>query len=105
MPRETKKNRCHLWSDTRLPGVLLMRADFTSHAFAPHVHDEMVIAVTEEGGAEFDSGGVRDVAEVGTALVFNPGEPHAGRMGRSARWRYRAFCLDGPTLERLAALQ
>lgn len=95
-------NHCDLWGDTALPGVLLMRADFTSQEFVPHVHDEMVIAVTEQGGAEFDSRGVNDIAEAGTTLVFNPGEPHAGRMGRSPRWRYRAFYLDGGALERLA---
>jgi AraC-like DNA-binding protein len=102
MARLQPGNHCDLWGDTALPGVLLMRADFTSQEFSPHVHDEMVIAVTEAGGAEFDSRGVNDIAEAGTTLVFNPGEPHAGRMGRSARWRYRAFYLDGGALERLA---
>jgi AraC-like DNA-binding protein len=103
MPREPAANRCDLWADAGLPGVLLMRADFTSHEFTPHVHDELVIAVTEEGGAEFDSRGLSDLAEAGTTLVFNPGEPHAGRLGRSARWRYRAFYLDDCALQRLAA--
>jgi AraC-like DNA-binding protein len=102
MARPAPANHCELWGDAALPGVLLMRADFTSQEFSPHVHDEMVIAVTEAGGAEFDSRGVNDIAEAGTTLVFNPGEPHAGRMGRSARWRYRAFYLDGGALERLA---
>lgn len=102
MARKSGENRCDLWGDAALPGVLLMHADFTSHEFAPHVHDELVIAVTEQGGAEFDSRGVNDLAEEGTTLVFNPGEPHAGRMGRSARWRYRAFYLDGAAMDRLA---
>ena len=102
MARPQPENHCDLWGDTALPGVLLMRADFTSQEFSPHVHDEMVIAVTEAGGAEFDSRGVNDIAEAGTTLVFNPGEPHAGRMGRSSRWRYRAFYLDGGALDRLA---
>jgi len=103
MSRKPAENRCDLWGDAALPGVLLLRADFTRHEFSPHVHDEMVIAVTEQGGAEFDSRGINDIAEEGTTLVFNPGEPHAGRMGRSGRWRYRAFYLDGRALERLAA--
>ena len=99
--RETA-NRCRLWGDGALPGMLLMQADFTSHEFTPHVHDELVIAVTESGGAVFDSRGISDQAEEGTVLVFNPGEPHAGRMGRSARWRYRAFYLDPRALDRVA---
>ena len=73
MARPQPENHCDLWGDTALPGVLLMRADFTSQEFSPHVHDEMVIAVTEAGGAEFDSRGVNDIAEAGTTLVFNPG--------------------------------
>lgn len=95
-------NRCRLWGDDTQPGMLLMQADFTSHEFAPHVHDELVIAVTEDGGATFDSRGISDQAEAGTVLVFNPGEPHAGRMGRSDRWRYRAFYLDRSALGRVA---
>lgn len=102
MPPAPAADRCDLWADAGLPGVLLLRADFTTHEFAPHVHDELVIAVTEEGGAEFDSRGQRDHADVGSTLVFNPGEPHAGRLGRSARWRYRAFYLDERALGRLA---
>lgn len=95
-------NHCDLWGDAALPGVLLMRADFTSQEFTPHVHDEMVIAVTEQGGAEFDSRGVNDIVEAGATLAFNPGEVHAGRMGRSERWRYRAFYVNGAALDRLA---
>lgn len=95
-------NRCDLWGDAALPGTLLMHADFTNHEFAPHVHDELVIAVTERGGAVFDSRGISDQAEEGSVLVFNPGEPHAGRLGRSGRWRYRAFYLDQQALARVA---
>jgi len=103
MARLAAANRCDLWGVAGLPGVVLMRADLTDHEFTPHVHDELVIAVTEQGGAEFDSRGVRDIAEVGTTLAFNPGEPHAGRLGRSNRWRYRAFYFDAQALDRLAA--
>ncbi len=95
-------NRCRLWGDGALPGMLMMQADLTDHEFTPHVHDELVIAVTERGGAVFDSRGISDQAEEGSVLVFNPGEPHAGRMGHSARWRYRAFYLSQPALDRVA---
>ncbi|NIA67388.1 AraC family transcriptional regulator [Pelagibius litoralis] len=100
--QQQQANHCDLWGDTAIPGMLLMHADFTSHEFAPHVHDELVIAVTERGGAVFDSRGVSDQAEEGTVLVFNPGEPHAGRLGRSDRWRYRAFYLDQQALARIS---
>lgn len=80
----------------------MMRADFTTHEFAPHFHDEMVIAVTERGGSEFRSRGVCEYAEPGTILAFNPGEPHSGRMRYSERWRYRAFYLSDRALARFA---
>jgi len=103
MARLAAANRCDLWGVAGLPGVVLMRADLTDHEFSPHVHDELVIAVTDQGGAEVDSRGGHDIAEVGTTLAFNPGEPHAGRLGCSTRWRYRAFYFDAQALDRLAA--
>ncbi len=87
-------NRSILWSDSAAPGALMMRADFTTLEFAPHVHDELVIAVTEAGGSRFRSQGVEDYAEPETLLVFNPDEPHSGRVGANGRWRYRALYLS-----------
>lgn len=86
-------NRSILWSDRAAPGALMMRADFTTLEFAPHVHDELVIAVTEAGGSKFRSQGVEDHAEPETLLVFNPDEPHSGAVGDHDCWRYRAIYL------------
>lgn len=91
-----------MWTDPDIEGLLMMRADFTTHEFAPHVHDELVIAVTEGGGSEFRSRGIYEYAEPETVLVFNPGEPHSGRMGWSTRWRYRAFYLGDSVLTQFA---
>jgi len=102
LARTDPHNHSHLWADRDIDGLMMMCADFTTHEFAPHVHDELVIAVTEEGGSEFLSRGVQEQAEPGTVLVFNPGEPHSGRMGWSRRWRYRAFYLREAALAGLA---
>lgn len=102
MARSDPHNRSHLWADPDIDGLLMMHADFTTHEFAPHVHDELVIAVTERGGSEFRSRGVCEQAEPGTVLVFNPGEPHSGRMGWSEQWRYRAFYIGDAVLARFA---
>lgn len=77
-----------------MPGLSLLQADFTAHDYAPHSHEAWVIAVTEAGGAEFTSRGHTDEAHENVLLVFNPDEPHSGRMGRSRRWRYRSLYLD-----------
>ena len=99
VPAMQAANRSILWSDSAAPGALLMRADFTTLEFAPHVHDELVIAVTEAGGSRFRSQGVEDHAEPETLLVFNPDEPHSGRVGDNDCWRYRALYLTLPALQ------
>lgn len=101
MARTDPKNHARLWTDRDLGGVMLLHADFTTHEYAPHVHDEMVIAVTEVGGSEFRSRGQEELAEPDAVLVFNPGEPHSGRVGAADRWRYRAFYLDAGRLDAL----
>lgn len=94
MARSDPRNRTRYWEDPHLAGLSCLHADFTAHDYAPHFHDGYVIAVTEAGGAEFTSRGVVGEARPSVLLVFNPDEPHAGRMGRSPRWCYRSLYLD-----------
>ncbi|MES2531010.1 MAG: AraC family transcriptional regulator [Pseudomonadota bacterium] len=98
MARVDPYNKSRYWHAPALPGMDLLHADFTTHDYAPHVHDSLVVAVTEVGGAEFTSRGRTDVARPQTLLVFNPSEPHSGRMGGSERWRYRSFYLAEPAM-------
>ncbi len=93
MARTDAANRTRYWNDGRIAGLSLMRADFTTHEFAPHRHEALVIAVTEDGGAVYRSRGVADYARPASVLVFNPAEPHSGEMGWSRRWHYRAFYM------------
>ncbi|MBO9641512.1 MAG: AraC family transcriptional regulator [Pseudacidovorax sp.] len=81
----------------------LLQADFTTHDYAPHVHDSLVVAVTETGGSEFNSRGRTDIADQKVLLVFNPAEPHSGRMGASQRWQYRSFYLAKPAIQEVLA--
>jgi len=98
MARRDRHNRARYWADPTVPGLSLLHADFTCHDYAPHSHDALVIAATEAGGAEYRSRGLTGEADPSALMVFNPVEPHAGRMGRSRRWRYRAFYLEGAAL-------
>jgi AraC-like DNA-binding protein len=100
--RVDARNRARYWHDSELPGLSLLDADFTRHDYAPHRHDALVVAVTEIGGSEFHSRGCTEEARVGGLLVFNPTEPHSGRMGRSKRWRYRALYLTEAAIGRVA---
>ena len=94
-------NTSRYWHASGIPGMDMLHADFTTHEYAPHVHHSFVIAVTEVGGAEFKSRGRTGIAHQQALLVFNPSEPHSGRMGGSARWRYRALYLADPGIRHL----
>ncbi len=104
MARGDELNRVRYWQDRRVPGLRLLHADFKGHDYTPHFHEALVVAVTEIGGAEFRSRGVTGEAKDQTLLVFNPVEPHSGRMGRSERWRYRSFYLRQPAIDAVTAL-
>jgi AraC-like DNA-binding protein len=98
MPRSDHRNTSRYWSDRGLAGLSLLHADFTTHEYAPHSHDGMVIAVTEQGGAIIRNGAQTFEAPPGVLFVSNPAVPQAARMGRSRRWLYRSFYLAEPAL-------
>ncbi len=104
MARVDSANRVRYWQGHGVPGLRLLHADFTRHDYTPHFHEALVVAVTEIGGSEFRSRGVVQEAGDRSLMVFNPVEPHSGRMGRSPRWRYRSFYLRQPAIDQVAAL-
>lgn len=103
MARLDKHNRTRYWCDPAFPGLDLLHADFTTHEYAPHSHESFVVAMTEAGGSEFKSRGETLEARQRRLLVFNPVEPHSGRLARSARWRYRSLYLGAEALKEVQA--
>lgn len=103
MPRPDPRNATRYWLDPRLRGLSLLRADFTTHEFASHYHEALLVAGTEDGGSEVAASGVPDEAHRSGLLVVGPGEPHSSRMRRSGRWRYRSFYLMRSALDEVAA--
>jgi AraC-like DNA-binding protein len=93
MARRQTESRTTYWQSRCIPGLSLMRADFTAHRFAPHTHDAFVIAVTEAGGAEINSRGITEQVGTSTLFVSNPEERQSSRMEADQRWLYRAFYL------------
>ena len=91
MPGARARDRTRFWQARALPGLSCLEASFTTQRFPPHAHDAVVIAVTSHGGAAYASRGRHAEADASVLLVFNPTEPHAGHMGRSRSWRYRAL--------------
>lgn len=103
MARVDRHNTTRYWNATGVDGLSCLHADFTTHDYAPHQHDAFVVAVTESGGSEFKSRGRSDEARESVLLVFNPAEPHSGRMGWSRRWRYRSLYLTQPAIAQVTA--
>ncbi|MGX1786052.1 AraC family transcriptional regulator [Bosea sp. NPDC055332] len=103
MARVDTRNTTRYWNAPGVDGLSCLHADFTTHDYAPHQHDAFVVAVTESGGAEFKSRGRSDEARESVLLVFNPAEPHSGRMGWSKRWRYRSIYLTQPAIDQVSA--
>ncbi|HTX77822.1 MAG TPA: AraC family transcriptional regulator [Terracidiphilus sp.] len=98
MPRSDHRNTSRYWSDRGLTGLSLLQADFTTHEYAPHSHDSLVIAITEQGGAIIRSGTQTFEARPAVLFVSNPAVPQAAQMGRSRRWLYRSLYLGEPAL-------
>lgn len=102
MARVDPKNITRYWWDRHVPGLSLMRADFTTHEYPAHTHEAFVVAVTETGGSIIKSRGQVEEAHPSTLFVFNPAEPHAGWMGWSHRWRYRSLYLTRSAVDAVA---
>ena len=92
----------HFWREHDLGGACLLRARYEAHEFPRHVHDEMVVAVTEDGAGEVRTRQGRDVGGPGTVWVFAPGEYHEGKVDRDRHWAYRGLYLDAAALSTLA---
>jgi AraC-like DNA-binding protein len=103
LARVDRHNTTRYWNATGVEGLSCLHADFTTHDYAPHQHDAFVVAVTESGGSEFKSRGRSDEARESVLLVFNPAEPHSGRMGWSRSWRYRSLYLTQPAIDQVTA--
>ena len=102
MARSDPRNSTQYWWDRHLTGLSLLNADFTTHEYPLHTHDALVVAMTEQGGSIVKSRGRIEEATPATLFVFNPEEPHGGRMGWSERWKYRSMYLTRPALDEVA---
>lgn len=98
------RNMTRYWRDEGLPGLSLLYADLTDQEFPPHVHEALVVVVTEAGGASVRCGGRGETAQPASVLVCNPGEPHSGSMVGSKLWRYRGFYFEARALDRLQSI-
>jgi AraC-like DNA-binding protein len=99
MSRTDEKNSTRYWFDRQTPGLSLLCADFTTHEYPAHIHDALMVAVTETGGSEIQASGGPDEAHSAALLVVNPAGPHSSRMNGSRRWQYRSFYLERSAID------
>jgi AraC-like DNA-binding protein len=90
------------WRDEALQGAWLLDAHYRAHRFERHLHDEMVIVVTEHGSGEVETRFGKERSRPGTVWVFAAGEYHGGRVVEGLSWAYRAIYLDENSLGALA---
>lgn len=82
------------WRDGALDGACLATARYGNHKFDRHLHDELVIVMTEAGAGQCHTRAGSEVAGPGSVLVFGPGEYHSGEVWEGREWLYRAIYLD-----------
>lgn len=99
MSRTDRQNRTRYWFDQQTPGLSLLCADFTTHEYPAHIHDALMVAVTETGGSQIQADAGPEEAHSATLLVVNPAEPHSSRMNGSSRWQYRSFYLERSAID------
>jgi AraC-like DNA-binding protein len=92
------------WHDPELNGATLVHARYGAHCFERHVHDEMVIAVTEAGFGHAQARNLSDVIRPGAIWVSGAGEYHSGKVDGGKHWDYRAFYLDEDALLSLTSV-
>jgi len=76
------------------PGVTLMQARFTDHAFERHSHDCFTIGVTAGGIQRFRCKGQRHDSLPGEVVLFNPDEDHDGQRGSAAGFHYATWSVS-----------
>lgn len=96
-----RKAALRSWRDPALDGAWLASARYGTHQFERHFHDEMVIAITEDGVGECRTRAGKDISGPGTVWVFAPGEYHCGEVSEGRHWNYRGIYLDSAGLQSL----
>lgn len=97
------REKVTFWRDAALSNLELLRATFTTHAFAPHIHEGYAIGVIDRGAERFKYRKDMHVAPQGSIVVINPGEMHTGEALSKQGWSYRMLYPEISLLQRAAA--
>jgi AraC-like DNA-binding protein len=104
MARKDLLNQSEYWTDKNFPGISFLKADFRNLQYAPHVHNELVIAITEKGAGKSVTKRGADTSTSGQLLVYNPHEPHEGGAVKGFGWQYRAFYIGNTAIDYFSSM-
>ncbi len=96
-----KTTDLHYWRDRELDDASLLKARYGTHTWERHVHEELVISVSEAGTGVCRTKGGAERSGPGTFWIFEPGETHSGFVDES--WQYRGAYLGERSLAGLRA--
>src|SRR5215217_480221 len=92
-------NQSTIWHLLQLSGTSLLNAEYTSHSFAPHYHEELAIGVIQKGKLNVHIGKhSRMTLSAGHIVIINPGEIHEGFTDAADGCFYRMFYLPARLL-------
>lgn len=89
----------------QMSGASLLNAQYTSHVFAPHYHEELSVGVIQQGKLHVQIGKHhRMTLSAGDIVIINPGEIHEGYTGAADGCFYRMFYLPATLLGKVTGL-
>lgn len=89
------------WRERRFDDLECLKARFSRHSYAPHVHDTFAIGVILAGAEAFRYRGARHVAPAGSLVAVNPDELHDGAPAQDS-FAYRMLYPSVALVQRLA---
>lgn len=85
-------------------GTEAVRAQFHSHAYDPHFHDQVLVGVTEQGVQQFRCRRQLHRSTPGRVILMEPGDIHDGEAAEPSGFTYAMLYFDPAWLRRAAAL-
>lgn len=104
LSRQRSTDSVRPWRSDVLHGTLFLRADYKTHRFDRHFHEEFAIGIIESGCQAFtyDSNARRlDMGE-GSVSLISPGIVHEGWPSTEQGWSYRMLYPSISTVDEAA---
>ena len=73
------------------------------YEFPRHIHDDLVIAITQSGAGRAETSGLSDYAGPNTLWISGAGEYHAGLVCEKGPWRYKALYISPSAIREVAS--